>query len=149
LSIVKTFAISCAAVLAFAACGSGGGTHTLTKSEYDAKLSHLCLLAADQFRELHLDNTIASWKHGAPEILRIDRTFAHKLAALKPPSSIAAAVADYTKASAKRAQDDKAAIAAAKAGDAAKLRAAMTQGGRDDHATFPSAKAIGARGCYF
>ena len=140
------FAIS-VAVLALAACGGGGAT--LTKAEYDAKLSHLCLLAADQFRELHLDITVASWKHDAPEIIRIDQNFANKLAALKPPNSIAAAVADYRKASDKSFQDDKNAVAAAKAGDAAKLRAAITQGNKDNNATFPSAKAIGARGCYF
>jgi hypothetical protein len=142
------FAISCLAVLALAACG-GGGTATLSKTEYDAKLSHLCLLAADQFRELHLDVTVASWKHDAPEIIRIDQNFAKRLAALKPPSSIASVVADFRKASEKSFQDDRSAVAAAKAGDAAKLRAAITQGNKDNNATFPSAKAIGARGCYF
>jgi hypothetical protein len=147
---VKVFAMSCFAVLALAACGGGGGGGgKLTKAEYDARLSHLCSLAADQFRELHLDITVASWKHDAPEIIRIDQNFANKLAALKPPSSIAAAVADYRKANAKSFQDDKNAIAAAKAGDAAKLRAAIAQANKDNDATFPSAKAIGARGCYF
>ena len=96
-----------------------------------------------------IDITVASWKHDAPEIIRIDQNFANKLAALKPPNSIAAAVADYRKASDKSFQDDKNAVAAAKAGDAAKLRAAITQGNKDNNATFPSAKAIGARGCYF
>ena len=141
------FAMSCLAVLALAACGRDAAT--LTQAEYDAKLSHLCSLAADQFRELHLDITVASWRHDAPEIIRIDQNFANKLAALKPPNSIAAAVADYRKASDKSFQDDKNAVAAAKAGDAAKLRAAITQGNKDNNATFPSAKAIGARGCYF
>src|ERR671938_142706 len=65
--------------------------------------------------------------------------------AAKPTKSIAAAVADYRKASDKSFQDDKNAVAAAKAGDAAKLRAAITQGNKDNDATFPSAKAIGAR----
>jgi len=144
------FAISCVAVLALAACGGGGGgAATLTKRQYDAKLSHLCLLAADQFRELHLDITVPSWKHDATEIIRIEQNFANKLASLKPPSSIAAAVADYRKANDKSFQDDRNAVAAAKAGDAAKLRAAITQGNKDNNATFPSAKVIGARGCYF
>jgi hypothetical protein len=142
-------AICCVALLALTACGSSGsGSATLTKAEYDAKLSHLCLLAADQFRELHLDNTLASWKHDAPEVLRIDRNFAHKLAALKPPSSIATAVAAYRKANAKTSQDDIDAVAAARAGDAAKLRAAIARTNKDSTDTFASAKAIGARGCY-
>jgi hypothetical protein len=149
--VVKALvAVSWVAVVALAACGGGGGgAATLTKTEYDAKLSHLCLLAADQSRELHLDITVPSWKHDAPEIIRIDQNFANKLAALKPPSSIAAAVANYKKANDKLFQDDRNAVAAAKAGDAAKLRAAITQGNKDNNATFPSAKAIGARGCYF
>lgn len=144
---MKAFPISCVAVLALAACG-GSGAATLTKAEYDAKLSHLCLLAADQFRELHLDNTVASWKHDGPQVIRIDQNFTHKLAALKPPSSIASAVADYRTASAKSSKDDRNAVAAAKAGDATKLRAAITRGNKDNNATMASAKAIGATGCY-
>ena len=137
----------CVVLLGLAACG-GSSASTLTKAQYDAKLSRLCLVAADQFRELHLDNTIASYTHDAQEILRIDRSFAAKLAALTPPDSIKSAVADYTAANAKFAQDDKDAVEAAKAGDAAKLHAAIARGNHDSLATWPFAKQIGAKGCY-
>ena len=143
------FVISSLVVLALTACGGGsGGAATLTKAEYDAKLSHLCLVAADQFRELHLDNTLASWRHEAPDVIRIDQNFAHKLAALKPPKTIAAAAAGYRRASSKASQDDRNAVAAADAGNAANLLAAIKQANKDNTATFPAAKAIGARGCY-
>ena len=132
-------------VLALAACGSGGG---LTRAQYDAKLSRLCLRSADQFRELHLDLSVGVWRHSASDILRIDRNFAAKLAALRPPASIASAAATHAKATANVAQDDRNAVAAAKAADATKLRAAIAQENKDNEATFPSAKAIGATGCY-
>lgn len=136
----------CAAVLALAACGGGGAT--LTKAQYDAKLSHLCLLASDQYRELHLDNSVASWKNDATQITRIEQSFKTRLAALKPPSSIASAAADYTRANGKATRDTLAAVAAAKAGDTAKLHAKIKQSNRDSLATWPSAKVIGAKGCY-
>lgn len=142
-----------ASVLALAACGGGGGgtaggSGTLTKAGYDAKLSHLCLLASDQYRELHLENSVASWKHYAPQITRIEQSFDAKLAALKPPSSIAADVAAYTRANGKASRETLAAVAAAKAGDAAKLHLEIKESNKASLATWPSAKAIGATGCY-
>lgn len=136
-------------VLALAACGGGSSVGgTLTKAQYDAKVSHLCLVSADQFRELHLDNTVGDWKHYATSITHIDQGFATKLAALKPPASIATAAASYRTANAKAFQDDKDAIAAAKAGYAAKLRATIKQANKDTLAAWPYAKTIGATGCY-
>ena len=143
---MKRLAI-CAAVLGLAACG-GSSASTLTKAQFDAKLSHLCLVADDQFRELHVDDTVASFAHDGPQILRINASFAAKLRALKPPESIKSAVAAYTAAEAKAAQDDKDAVAAAKAGDAAKLHAAIVRANHDGLATWPFAKQIGAKGCY-
>jgi hypothetical protein len=70
----------------------------LTKEQYASKLSHLCLVAADQLRELHVDNGVAAWQADGPRILAIERRFNRKLAALKPPESIQAAVAAYTSA---------------------------------------------------
>ena len=138
-------ALLCASVLVLAACG---GTSGLTKAQYGATVSRLCLRSADQFRELHLDLSVGAWRHSASDILKINRNFAAKLAALKPPASIASDAATYAKATAKVAQDDRDAVAFAKAGNAAKLHAVIAQQDRDNTATFPSAKAIGATGCY-
>lgn len=135
------------AVLALAACGGSGGD-TLTKAQYDARLSRLCLVAADQLRELHLDTTVAAWKHDAAQITRIERSFQTKLAALKPPGSIESTVAAYTKANNKATQETLAAVEAAKAGDAARLHAQIALSNRDSLATWASARKIGATGCY-
>ncbi len=132
-------------VLALAACGGGGG---LTKAQYDTKVSHLCLLAADQMRELHLDNSIGAWQHSGPSVVRVAEHFDKSLAALKAPGDIAADAAAYLKANEKLASDYKAAVAAANDGDRAKLLAAGNRSTRDGAATFPAAKAIGATGCY-
>ena len=132
-------------VLALAACGGGGG---LTKAQYAARVSRLCLDSADQFRELHLGLSVDDWRHYASDVLRIERNFAAKLAALKPPASIASEAAAFSKATAKVAQDDRDAVAAAQAGDGARLHAALDQANRDALGTYPSAKAIGATGCY-
>ena len=146
---MKRLAI-CASVLTLAACGGGksGLSGTLTKAQYDGKLSHLCLLASDQYRELHLDNTVAAWKHDAAQITRIERSFRTKLAALEPPRAIASDVAAYLRTNDKATRDTLAAVAAAKAGDAAKLHAEIKRSNKDSLATWPSAKLIGATGCY-
>ncbi|HLX33426.1 MAG TPA: hypothetical protein VKR79_11795 [Gaiellaceae bacterium] len=148
---MKTLAIGTAvSVLALAACGSGGGGgSTLTKAQYDAKVSRLCLVNADAFRELHLDDTVGDYKAFGSSIIHLDQSFATKLAALKPPSSIASEASAFGKANALAAQDDKDAVAAAKAGDAAKLKTLIAKYNHDEVATYPSAKAMGARDCYF
>lgn len=138
----------CGAVLALAACGGSAGGATLTKAQYDSKLSHLCLVAADQFRELHLDNTVAAWRHDAQQISTIERSFQTKLAALKPPASITRAVATYVAKNDKATLDTEAAVAAARAGDAAKLHQLIDRSNHDDLATWPAAKEIGAKGCF-
>ena len=127
-----------------AACG-GSGTATLTKQQYASKLSRLCLLAADQLRELHLDNTVPAWRADGHRIVAIEQSFNRKLAALKPPHSIQAA---YTKANEGDFRDTEAAVAAAKAGDANGLRAAVRRANRDNLATAAPAREIGAAGCY-
>jgi hypothetical protein len=134
-------------VLALAACG-GGGAPTLTKAEYASKLSRLCLVAADQLRELHLDISVAAWKADGPRVVAIEQSFNHKLAALKAPDSIKTAVTAYTKANDKGFRDTEDAVAAAKAGDANKFHAELTQANKDNLATGAPAKAIGAQGCY-
>jgi len=137
----------CVVVLVLGACG-GGSSSTLTKAQYDTKLSHLCLLSSDQIRELHLTGTIGDFRHYARSIAHIDKEFLKQLAALKPPASIAAAAAGYARESAKAAQDNDDAIAAAKAGDNVKLHAALTQLNHDSLAAWPYAKTMGATGCY-
>ena len=132
-------------VLALAACGGGGG---LTKAQYDAKVSGLCLLAADQLRELHRDNSAGAWRHYGPTVVHIEKHFDKSLAALKAPGDIAADARAFLTANEKLAADDMAAVAAANAGDGAKLRAAVIRSNKDGAATFPAAKAIGATGCY-
>lgn len=120
----------------------------MTKAQYDAKVNRLCLLAADQMRELHMDNSVAAWRHFGPAVVRIAEHFDASLAALKPPGDIATDAASFLKANEKATADYKAALAAAMAGDKAKLRAAGNRSNTDGTATFPSAKAIGATGCY-
>jgi hypothetical protein len=134
-------------VLALAACG-GGGAGGLTKAQYDAKVSHLCLLAADQMRELHMDNSVPAWQHSGQSVVRVAEQFDKSLAALKAPSDIAADAAAYLKANEKLASDYKAAVIAANADDRAGLLAAGNRSTKDGAATFPAAKAIGATGCY-
>ena len=80
--------------------------------------------------------------------MKIDKRFTTKLAGWTPPASIARAASAYAKANAKVTQDDRNAVAAAKAGDRAGLRAALNQANTDALATYPSAKAIGATNCY-
>jgi hypothetical protein len=134
---------ACVPVLALAACGS-----TSEKARYDARVSRLCLVAADQFRELHLDNSVGDWKRYGPTIVHIEEQFDNALAALPPPSSIAKPAAAFLDAYEKLAQDAKKAVAAANAGDRKSLRAAIAAGDEDDLATLPLAKTIGATGCY-
>lgn len=141
------FAISGLAALVLAGCGGSGGS-TLTKAQYDAKVSHLCLVAADQVHELHLSLGVRAWKVDGPRLVRIDKSFGDKLAALTPPAEIKVAAADFASANARVARDDRDAVAAADAGDAGKLRAAIDKANRDSTATFPAAKEIGATGCY-
>jgi formate dehydrogenase maturation protein FdhE len=133
------------AVLGLAACGGSSG---LTKAQYDARVNRLCLVSADRFRELHLDNTIGDYRHYASSIVHIDEAFAKQLARWKPPASIASAATAFAKANEKVARDDTKAIAAARAGDSAKLQAAIKQANTDGLATSAPARAIGATGCY-
>ena len=134
-----------ACVLALAACGGSSG---LTKEQYDAKVSHLCLLAADQFREMHLMNTTDDWRYYAPRIVHVRVHFAKALAALKPPSAIAPDAAGYLRANRKALADDKRAIAAARAGDTVGFVRALRAEHRDDRTANRTAKAVGATGCY-
>jgi hypothetical protein len=136
------------AVLVLAACG--GGTGVLTKAQYDAKLSHLCLVAADQVRELHMDGSAASWRHDGPRRVEIDTTFGAALAALKPPSSIAKAVAAYAAASARELADDEHALAfvEGRLHESTTLHALNDQANVDSLATGRAARQIGATGCY-
>ena len=132
-----------AIVLALAACGGGSGT--LTRAQYAARVSHLCLLAADQIRELHPGTGgIGDLR----SIVHIDKEFLKQLAALKPPASIAAAAAGYAREMAKAAQDNKNAMVATKAGDRFKLYGAFEHRNHDGAAAWPYAKTMGATGCY-
>jgi hypothetical protein len=137
----------CALVLALAACG-GSGSATLTKQQYASRLSRLCMVAADQLRELHVDNGVAAWRADGPRIVAIERRFNRKLAALKPPESIQNAIAAYTRANDRGFRATHEAVGAAKAGAAKKLEAALQHANEDDLATGPPAKKIGAAGCY-
>ncbi len=133
-------------VAALAACG--GSSSSLTKAQYDAKVNRLCLLAADQLRELHMDNSIGAWQHSGSSVVRVDEHFDTALAALKAPSEIATGAAAFLKANEKVATDDKAALIAAMSDDRAGLRAAGNRSTKDSAATSPAVKAIGATGCY-
>ncbi len=137
----------CALVLALAACG-GGGSGRLTKAQYDAKVSRLCLLAADQFREMHLENTVADWRRYATTIVRIRTHFNNALAALKPPSYIKSEAANFLGSNKNALADDRLAIAAAQAGDLHGLFGGLREEHVDFRAADHSARAIGATGCY-
>lgn len=132
----------CACLLGLAACDGSSG---LAKAEYDAQISRLCLVAADRFRELHSSTAISTPEH-YQAIVRINSDFLKRLAKLKPPAEIAVPAAAYARAMAKFAQDEKTAVAAARAGNDAKLHAAMKRVNGDTGA--PYAKAMGATGCY-
>jgi hypothetical protein len=132
-------------VLLLAACGGSGG---LTKAQYDARVSRLCLVAADGFREMHLTDTIGDYKHNAGSIVRIGEHFDKALAALKPPSSIAPEASAFLAASTRAATAEKNAVAAARDGNVATFLPALAQASRDSAAMSASAKAIGATGCY-
>ena len=135
------------AVLGLAACG--GGATGLTKAQYGAKVSHLCLVAADQLRELHMDDSVSVWEYSGPDVIRIDKHFDKALAALKAPAEIAADARAFLKAYEKVLADDKAAFAASQGrGDWPTLHKAWIQASKDSRASWPSAKAIGATGCY-
>ncbi len=134
-----------AAVLALVACG--GGSRTLTKAQYDAKVSRLCLVSADAIRELHFANMIVAYRQYA-NILHIGVHFDRSLASLMPPASIAREAAVFLVANKKVLADDRAAFTAAKAGDRPKFFFLISKASSDNLATYPPAKAIGATGCY-
>lgn len=135
----------CGSVIALAACGGSTG---LTKAQYDAKVSRLCLVAADGFREMHLTSTIGDYRHNAAAIVRIGEHFDTALASLKPPSSIATDAAAFRDANTRFAADEKSAVAAAQDGNVATFLPALRQASLDSAAVSRSAKAIGATGCY-
>ena len=137
----------CALVLALAACG-GSSSATLSKEQYDSKMSRLCLVAADQIREVHYLTSVAALRAEGSRVVAIERRFNHKLASLKPPDSIRAAAAAYLRADERKVRDFEAAVAAAKARDRGKLQEALGQAITDTRATGPLAKKIGAAGCY-
>lgn len=135
----------CGCALALAACGGSSG---LTKAQYDAKVSRLCLVAADQFRELHMDYTVGSWRHSGPEAVRIARHFDRAVAALKAPSSIASEAAAYLRANQTLVVDYQGGVTAAKTGNLATVLEIDHQISRDGAATAEAAQKIGATGCY-
>ena len=135
----------CGCVLALAACG---GSSRLTKAQYDAKVSRLCLVAADGLRELHLTYTIGDYRHNGTTIVRIGEHFDKALAALKPPSSMAPDAAAFLTASTEVAGVMKSAVAAARARHVATFVEAIHQASRDAANQSRWAKTIGATGCY-
>lgn len=144
---MKALAI-CFAVLALAACGGSSSGATLTKAQYDAKLSRLCLVAADQFRELHMNNSLADWRHYAADVSRIERHFDDALAALKPPKELAGGATLFLVENHALLDDDGGAAAAARAGDRASFREYIDSAREDARSSSITAKRIGATGCY-
>ena len=138
----------CACALGIAAACGGTGTKTLTKEQYAAKVSHLCLVAAEGFHQLHIGIALSDWRDHATEITSVVQHFNRSLAALTPPPEVAHAATPFVSANKKVLKDDLAAVAAAKAGDAGKLHAALVRGNMDVGATYQFAEAIGATGCY-
>jgi hypothetical protein len=134
-----------ALVLALAACGAG--TSRLTKAQYRTRVSQLCLLAADQFREMHLVNTIGDWRYNATKIVHMRVRFNKALAALKPPLAIASKAAAVLGASKNALADDRRVIAAARAGDDAGFGHALGAQKSDQLFALRSEMAIGATGC--
>jgi hypothetical protein len=135
----------CGCVLALAACGGSGG---LTKAQYDAKVSHLCLLAADHFRELHMDYSVLSWRHSGADAVRITQHFDRAVAALKAPSSIAADATAFLSANKKVAADYRDGATAASGGNPATIMLITRRLSLDGAATSRGAKKIRAAGCY-
>jgi len=147
--VIRAALLSSVFVFALAACGGGtSSAGKLTKAQYDKKLSHMCLLAADQIRELHMDNSIGDWKAFGPDLTAIARRFTNHLDPERAPATIAAAAREYEKANERVVQVERAVTTAATAGDRAKFRAMVKQVNGVNLATFPGANAIGATGCY-
>ena len=134
----------CVCLLGLAACGSSG----LTKAQYDAKVSHLCLIASDQVRELHMDNSVAAWRHDGASLIHIGKHFDSTLATWKAPAEVAAQAAGFLTANEKELATVKVAVAAARADYGGLLRAAIKQVNKANLATARWAKTIGATGCY-
>jgi hypothetical protein len=139
--------------LGLAACGGKASnaltTNALTSAQYAAKASHLCLIAGDAAREMHLTLAMGDWSHNGAEINSINARFTKGLAALTPPSDIAHAAEEFRSRYKWVEDDDRAVVAAAQAGDRKKFHAALVKGGRDLSATYPWAQAVGATGCYY
>jgi hypothetical protein len=131
--------------LALAACGSGSDE---AKVAYGAKVSHLCLLAADQIRELHMDDSVSVWEGFGAQAVRIQEHFDTALTKLRAPDEIASEAAAYLKVNEKVLADDKAALAASWVPDWPTLEKAWKRANRDSRASWPLAKAIDATGCY-
>jgi hypothetical protein len=131
--------------VALAGCGGSGG---LTKEQYAAKVSRLCVLAADQVRELHMGNSVSAWKSYGPQVVHIARHFDNALAALKAPSDIATDAAAYLKASENVLAADEAILETAQIGDPGPLQVALTVGDKYSRTSSLRAKKLGATGCY-
>src|SRR5438093_690615 len=86
--------------LGLAACGGKASnaltstSNALTTAQYAAKVSHLCLIAGDAARELHLTLAMGDWSHNGMQINSINARFNKGLAALTPPPDIANAAGE-------------------------------------------------------
>jgi hypothetical protein len=133
--------------LAVSACGGGKKADKLTKQEYASALNKICLVAADQLRELHLDTTIGTYKARGDDIVDVIAKATSKFEALTPPAVVEDAAKTFNASYDRLLADTKDAVAAATAGDRTKWEQALSKADADSQAGRAPAKEIGATGC--
>jgi hypothetical protein len=138
--------VAVAAVLVLAGCGGGGGV-TLTKQEYVKALNRICLVGSDQFRELHLENTVADWKARGDHIVSITENATKKFQALSPPDELKGAAKEYNDAEDRFTAEIKNAVNAAKEGDATRFHEALSKSDAANTDSNVAARKIGAADC--
>jgi hypothetical protein len=136
------------AATSLSACGgSGKKAYSLTKAQYTAALDKICLVAADQLRELHLDNALDTYKARGDDIVAIIDRATGKFEALTPPDSVKDAAKRFNEANERLLADTKDAASAAKAGDRTKFEQGLAKADADNRAGRGPATEIGATGC--
>ena len=110
-------------------------------------LNRICLVASDQFRELHLENTVGDWKARGDHIVKITEGATKKFKALTPPDELKDAAKQYNDAEDRFTAEIKNAVNAANAGDAAKFHAALSKSDKANTDSNVAAQKIGAADC--
>lgn len=96
-----------------------------------------------------MDLTVGDWKASGDDVLAIDRKFLDDMDALKPPSEITDLVKRYREKVQAASDDTADAVSAAKKDDLAGLKTSLAKADKDYQESWPIAKEMGAKGCFF